>query len=150
MPQGFWKERENRRKLFDELQRKLLIKKPSDWGNISYTKLKELKGTRILTYYGGSLIKALMSIYPGYFEKWAKYVEVEWKLQWFSKAPRKYWQDEINQRKVFEEIGKKFNILNPKDWSKLNSKTISDNGGGIILGMYGGSLYKALQTSFPG
>lgn len=60
-----WKSTENQRKLLDDLQVKLKIKKPSDWGKVTLIQVHELGGSYLLRQYNNSLFRCLQSIYKG-------------------------------------------------------------------------------------
>ena len=65
VPQGYWKNKENQRKLFDSLQKRFDIQYPKEWGRVTLQQVIEAGGTGLLHYYQGSVYGALCSIYPG-------------------------------------------------------------------------------------
>lgn len=64
-PNSHWKLVSNRKKFLEELESKLGIQEPSDWGSISIQKFKNAGGASILSYYQNSLFKCLRSTYSG-------------------------------------------------------------------------------------
>lgn len=64
-PNSHWNLISNRKKLFEELQSKLGIQEPRDWGKISIQDIKNAGGASILSYYNNSLFKCLKSTYLG-------------------------------------------------------------------------------------
>lgn len=65
MPQGYWKDIQNRRNFLENFARKNGISKPSDWGNVTIQQIKESGGNSLLKCYSGSLIKTLEGVFPG-------------------------------------------------------------------------------------
>jgi hypothetical protein len=65
VPNGFWKEKSNWRQYFDWAGRKLGIKNLDDWYNVKRVDVIDEGGGGVLNmHFGGSLGKALMTIYP--------------------------------------------------------------------------------------
>lgn len=75
---------------------------------------------------------------------------MQWKVEWFVKAPNKHWQDKSNQRAFLLQLAKELEIMKMSDWGRVNMKTVIEHGGSSLLGMYGSSLYRTLQSVFPG
>lgn len=74
-------------------------------------------------------------------------------MEWFDSEHSKifgFWQHQETQRKKVDEIAKKLGIKNPKDWSSISASTFKKNDGGLLLSMYGGSLYRLLVNVYPG
>lgn len=63
---------------------------------------------------------------------------------------RGFWLQKSNQKKFFESFAKKHNIQNPEDWGKINTRQFLGEGGAFITHYFSGSLYKSLQSVFPG
>eukprot|EP01114_Cavostelium_apophysatum_P008516 TRINITY_DN2104_c1_g2_i1.p1 TRINITY_DN2104_c1_g2~~TRINITY_DN2104_c1_g2_i1.p1 ORF type:complete len:464 (+),score=142.11 TRINITY_DN2104_c1_g2_i1:652-2043(+) len=62
---GFWAKKETQRAFFEALARQLDVKRPDDWYQVKLTDVYRYGGSTLLThYYGGSLSKALSTIYP--------------------------------------------------------------------------------------
>lgn len=55
----------NHQLFFGTLAKKLNIKNPSDWYSVSTTMILQHGGSTVLGHYGGSLFRALSSIYRG-------------------------------------------------------------------------------------
>ena len=54
-PQGYWKNKENQKKFFDQLAIKWNIQKPEDWNRITKEMVSKEGGHFIESYYKGSL-----------------------------------------------------------------------------------------------
>jgi len=54
----------NQREFFDEIKKKLDVKNPMDWMNVTVDDILRNGGWGLLSRYGGSLQRALKSIYP--------------------------------------------------------------------------------------
>lgn len=63
---GHWKNWNSQRIFFDNLSKKLNIKRPSDWSNVNKQVLAEHGAGSLLTYHKGSKIRLMESVYPGF------------------------------------------------------------------------------------
>jgi hypothetical protein len=109
---------------FDQLQQELGIKSPEDWYKFTSLDVVARKGKGLLyNYYGGSLIKALHTVYP-------EYTLLPWL---FERVPRNFWKDMGNQRKFFDWLAKELDILTPSDWYRVSANAIVAKGGGGLL-----------------
>eukprot|EP00026_Physarum_polycephalum_P003771 Phypoly_transcript_03785.p1 GENE.Phypoly_transcript_03785~~Phypoly_transcript_03785.p1 ORF type:complete len:728 (+),score=112.28 Phypoly_transcript_03785:126-2309(+) len=145
-PRGFWVEQDlaNTRALFDnfakDLGRDPLL--PSSWYDVSVRQFASKGGAYVLQHYGGSLIKALMDIYPS--------IGIEERN--FQIVPRNFWQENENKRNFFEFFARKreFDPLDVDRWYLVSNQDIKDEKNGVsVLNTYGGSLSKALSSLFP-
>jgi hypothetical protein len=59
-----------------------------------------------------------------------------------SNKPHGYWTDKENQKEFFDKLAIKLNIQTPKDWEKVTTSTVEDEGGSFICRHYNGSLTK--------
>jgi hypothetical protein len=55
LPRGYWKDKENQKKFFDQLAIKWNIQKPADWNKVTYDMVLKEGGSSIVYYYNGSL-----------------------------------------------------------------------------------------------
>lgn len=86
------------RKFFDELSRKLGIKKWEDWYNITYEDVKRNpNGSAILSCYNYSAAKAVINVYP----------ELQWKT-WKFKGRRNFWKHTPNLRMFFDDFMQRY------------------------------------------
>lgn len=60
------------------------------------------------------------------------------------------WEDKNKQLQFFQELAKKFQIKDPKDWHKVTVSQVHREGGSFIKRFYGGSLLQALKGVYPG
>jgi hypothetical protein len=67
LPKSYWKSIENRKNFLDEIAKKLNIKTPSDWGNVTLQCFYDLQGRSILKRYNNSLFACLQSVYKGIY-----------------------------------------------------------------------------------
>lgn len=68
------------------------------------------------------------------FQQVVKYIEVEWRPEWFINA-RKYaqghWDSQENQRKFLDIIALQYNIINPSDWKRVTAALLRSKGGQV-------------------
>lgn len=71
-----------------------------------------LKGMESLikNKYRGSLIKALVAIYPEY----------SWKIYKFEKVPNNFWEDKENVMEAIDCIKKELGIKTKEDWQRVS------------------------------
>lgn len=62
---GFWNNKVNQRSFLENIAKRFDIKKPSDWGQITYNDVKNNGGSSILLKNGHSVFKALHFSFPG-------------------------------------------------------------------------------------
>lgn len=65
-------------------------------------------------------------------------------------SSKNIWKTIENHRKLLEEFAKQNGIKTPQDWGKINLEYLRSQQYSYILNIYGGSLFKALKTIFPG
>lgn len=77
-------------------------------------------------------------------------LEIKWKREWFTLHEKKgFWKKSTSQRLFLNEIAKKYQIVNPEEWGKINNKEFIDCGGSSLLATFG-SVRKVLQHAYPG
>lgn len=65
LPKYFWQIAENRKKTLHQLSTEFQIKKPSDWGKITYKRIAERGYASLVILYDGSVMKTLKEVFPG-------------------------------------------------------------------------------------
>jgi len=133
-----------RRKFFDSYARESgfdpLV--PENWYSIATNSVSSSKaGATVLSYYQGSLRKALFSLYPNIGLDESKFA-----------LPRHYWEDKKNQRNFFINFAqeKVLDPLLPETWYTTKTCALLEaKGAAILLHNYQGSFVKALVDLFP-
>ena len=64
IPHGYWNIKENHRDCMDWIGKQLGFQKMDDWYNVTLKDLQQNGGARLLSHYGDSPSKALLSVYP--------------------------------------------------------------------------------------
>jgi hypothetical protein len=82
------------------------ITKLEEWYNVRNADIRNLGGSRLLSYYGDSLRKALKSLYP----------EHNWNTLHFTKRSSGVWKDKENVNRFLTDMASKMNIQTTKDW----------------------------------
>lgn len=141
VPRRYWQKKENQQKFITKIANKFEIREHADWRRVTVRDINKLGGRGFLRHFNGSLWDALMHIFP----------EVDWKQIQLPKAPLGFWKHEENRRKYLKSIANEFNIQNPKAWSNITISQIASYSGDYpISRYYGGSIYRALSSTFPG
>ena len=126
-----WEDKENQRKYFNWLGKKLGITESIDWLDVTCNDIILNDGNGILKYYNNSLIKSISKIYP----------EIDWK-----KLENEY-GDKYLQKRI-EEFEKKLYIKNLDDWYRISLDQIKEIGGEYLRRKYNG-IYNLLQKVYP-
>jgi hypothetical protein len=140
-PQRHWESLSHQREFFDRLAQhpQLQLQSLDDWHRVTAEEVYQLRGGGILKRYGGSLFKALQTVYPEH--PWDVYDPRRNK-------PQKFWQDPAHVREFMEWLKGPLGINRPKDWERVSLSQFCRFGGGRVLQQYG-SLLKILQTVYP-
>jgi len=130
-PQGFWKLKENHKKFFDWLWKEFGYVSFEDWYKITTEDVEMHGGSALVNMYNGSVVNALLSLYPEYDWKIWEFVNV--------KSPLGFW-DRHNQRKYFDWLGHK----SMEDWYNISHNQVIQFGGRGLLDIYNRSPMKAI------
>eukprot|EP00026_Physarum_polycephalum_P013670 Phypoly_transcript_14096.p1 GENE.Phypoly_transcript_14096~~Phypoly_transcript_14096.p1 ORF type:complete len:309 (-),score=47.32 Phypoly_transcript_14096:29-955(-) len=143
LTKGFWKSRSKHREFFDKFAKKFEFDAlvADNWYDIKTAVLLEEKGAKsvISNYYGGSILSALIEVYP----------DVPFEQEKFGD---KFWRTETNRKQFFDSFSSKkgFDYNVAENWyNQPVSEIIKEPEGAKVLSHYGGSLYKALQDVYP-
>jgi hypothetical protein len=99
----------------DWLGTQLGVKSREDWYKVKpKDAVQKDHGSMINNYYGGSLIKALQTIYT----------DTPWKLHLFDNVPKSLWLDTKNHRVFVDQIAQHLNIKEYSDWYDISTDTI--------------------------
>eukprot|EP00026_Physarum_polycephalum_P000804 Phypoly_transcript_00805.p1 GENE.Phypoly_transcript_00805~~Phypoly_transcript_00805.p1 ORF type:complete len:823 (+),score=101.61 Phypoly_transcript_00805:1404-3872(+) len=116
---------------------------PESWYYSNQSEMRKLEGAnRILKHYKGSLMKALIDVYPS----------VKFEKTKFKTIPRHHWASETNRRNYLIKYAasKGFDALVAKNWYKAKiAGFIKTKGLAALVWHYGGSFTKALLHLFP-
>jgi hypothetical protein len=141
--ESFWKDKVNQRKFFDWLANEMGITRPQGWHAVNKNIIYKYGGKTLLQLYDNSVQKAILSVYPE-LRNILKYLGV----------PSEFWEDIQSQKDFIKWLTKQLNIddqnIHPPDWyENLTKKAVVENGGEDLLKLYGGSLGKLLQSTYP-
>lgn len=142
---GYWKNKENRKKFAIWLGNLLGYTRPEDWYKIKLYMIHDNGGAGLVGhYYDDSpqkfVYEVVQTMYPDY--TW-----LPWK---FDNAPNNFWKDANNQKMYADWFGKENGYATYDDWYDVALQTIIDNDGrGLVVGYYDGSLYKFLKSVYP-
>ena len=86
---GSWKDINSQKQFFDSFAKENGIVQAEDWYQVKISDVEKKGGSWILNkYYGGSLVKALATIYPNQI----------WQRWRFSRVPDGFWNQLENQK----------------------------------------------------
>lgn len=139
-PQGWWRDHAKRRLYFDDAAVKLGIQSPLDWKRVPINSISqgELSSSFISSFYGGSIRKALVDLYPA--EDWSELPSRSESVEgsdsptpprqyptW--RAPAGHWLLKSNRRVFFEKLASKLGYQTKEDWYQLSTEIIRQNSG---------------------
>lgn len=118
VPLGYWEKLENQKEFFEWLQKELGYRNMNDWYKLSVGELNKNGGGTLLShYYGGSLSKALQTVYPEHNWIQSSFHHLNWNLP--------------SQRTFFELLGKQLGHKCLDDWLNITEAGIViDNANG--------------------
>jgi len=142
-PKNYWNDSKNRRKFFDDYaaDHKFDPLWADNWYRVRSKDIANSKASRLLTYYNGSHIRALMDVYP----------EVKFEKHKFDGVPESEFP--MKKRRLFfdelaHDVG--FDPLLPEYWYKISAEDITQRqGGSELLTYYDKSYIKALSHVYP-
>jgi hypothetical protein len=136
-----WDNFSERKQFLDGIAKKLKMKDLSEWYSVKKTDKIWRGGYKMLhQHYNDSPSKALKYIYPEY----------PWVPWHFTKVPRNFWNSSKNRREYFDWLRGQLGFKKMEDWYFLTVEHFKLNGGNGILHYFGGSIFKSLQSVFPG
>jgi len=141
-PRTLWKDRESHRLFFSWLGNQLGYKTMDDWYNITWKDISRFGGSRMLSYYDHSPLKALQEVYPNHH--W-----IPWK---FGKMPQGFRERVKNepekQKEVIEWLSEQLSIRHLDDWYRISVEQIQK-----VTGLHGihtsEMLFKSLRVAHP-
>jgi len=140
VPKNHWNMKSNQKQLFEYIKKELNVKSYEDWYTIKTQNVTKLGGTGVLAYYGDSLARTLVALYP----------EHDWQLWRFSQVPRHYWQEEKNRKLYFEWLTSELKIKSMEDWYTITKEDVlKKEGAGGVLVYHRHSLVQALKDLYP-
>lgn len=138
-----WQEIEKQRMYLDSVgENYLSITTHEQWYEKVDRELHAYRGGGLLMrHYGGSLKKALETVYPEYY----------WKIWEFASVGPNYWKDIENQRLYFDHISKDhLSITHYEQWYDRIGEDLHPYGGqGLLSSHYQDSLKNALEIVYP-
>jgi len=136
----FWQQKKNQRIFFDWVGKQLGFNSFEDWYNITQGDIIKQAGQRLLQrYYNGSLVCALLSVYPEY--NW-----LPWKFSHL-KRPDNIWGDQYDVA-LLSDIAKQLGVSKLTDWYRVSKGDLLNCNAGTFL-MKRGGLMKVLSLVFP-
>lgn len=132
---GYWGNQENQKNFLNSVAKKFNINHPSHWGNITKKHIHLEKGYGLLLRHGGSLLRALQSVFPGRKIVVLTGKDIKWAKEWFQNLPKysvTFWKNKENQREFMNKIAKSYNIRTPNDWQRVTVSLIKMKGGQVF------------------
>lgn len=139
VPHNFWTSITVQREFLDWAGKELGFRKMEDWYGVKRSDLENLGGATLVKYhYNGSVIRALLAVYPEH--EW-----VEWK---FVKLPKGFWNSEDNTQSFLHWLEKELGIKRMEDWYSITYGHFQRFGAANLLHMSGGML-PLLERYYP-
>lgn len=135
---GFWDNIANQKDFLDDLGRHLEFQKMDDWYKIMGKRIAEHGGYTLLTRYGHSTSKLVMSVYPNH----------KWISSSFDPTLGTRWGSKENQQQFLERLARHLGLKKFEDWYNVTAKQITENGGSRILDKYKGSPSKLIMSVY--
>jgi len=128
-PQGFWKNRGNRRRYMVWLAGELGIHKTEDWYRVCKEDFHANNGGGFLSnVHHDSPIAAVKEFEPDY----------PWKEWLFHSVPKNFWRNSANRCRYMNWLAEKLDLQTPAAWERVSKQDFYANGGGGLLANYYG------------
>lgn len=107
----YWSERSNQREFFDDLSKKLDIKRWEDWYEVKHQQVLDHGGQGFITVFG-SYMRAIANVYRDDFKFQL------WRFRW---VPNNFWRDVSNQRSFLDSLAIDLGIKKHEDWYNVSA-----------------------------
>lgn len=138
--QGYWKHRENRRRLLDGIAERRGVRRPKDWSTVTVEDLRQEGCSSLLAAFNWSVEELLKDTYP------------EWGPEDLAQArvgsKRNHWSDPTIRRAFMDDLAKQSGVKNLSDWRKVTTDLIRKKGGNGLLQKYGNSVMSLLVATY--
>ena len=139
VPKEKWKSISTQRKILENIETELKIKKQEDWYSISNQQIIDIGARKVLEIYGNSLTLLLKTVYP----------EKTWNYFLFKSIPRNYWRSLSNQQKYFDFFIKERNFQSLDDFYQIETKDLFSSKARSIMYLYSDNFYITLKNVYP-
>lgn len=140
----YWSSRERRREfLLGLAERKGWARADGvvDWKYLTYSSLREEKGTGLLARYKSSVFDLLRDTFP----------EQELKEEDCLLRMRScHWQERENRRSFVLQMAGELGLSQPSDWKAVSLKDVKDRGGSGLLAFYQADMVALLRDVYGG
>ncbi len=146
VPAGYWEEDFlHHRSFFEDYFKSHYMREYEDWYKVRQVDIIRYGGG-VLHYFGGSLSRALSTVYPEYDWK-------EWKFavasSSISHSSKDIWRDSRNVTLFLREVEQELNITSWEDWYRVTPQELLDRGGYGLITLYGGSVMNLVKSIYP-
>ena len=136
-PRGAWNCVENRSAFMDELEQAFGIESPADWAKVTTKMVRGHGGGGFLSYYRGSLQRALQDLRPLAAEE----------TRFLARLPSGHWDSAAARREFVAHVAKQLGIEREEQWKTVTKAQVCSLGGSGLLDRYGNSLYALLEDT---
>ena len=141
----FWKDITHQKEFLEDLSECLGLTKLDDWYQVTHSNIFDHFGSGLLAEYGGSLLRALRTVYPAHnwqLTKFPRYAKGPWQY-----VQKDFWGDMQHYLEYFHKIAKERGIHNPEDWYGIVQNDVWAQGVNPVAKKYfGSSLFRALSA----
>ena len=140
VPDGFWKNVENRKSYMKWLGKLLGYTKMADWYNLTHKRLTNNRGYGVFQYLG-SVLAVVRDYLPNH--EW-----FEWK---FKACSRNFWKSKGNRHRYMDWLAQELGYTKMEGWYEVTSDDFRCNhGGGFLQAYYGSSPSTAVTDNYSG
>ncbi len=140
VPDGFWKNVENRKSYMKWLSKLLCFTKMEDWYDLTHELLTNNRGYGVF-HYLGSVLAVVRDYLPNH--EW-----FEWK---FKASSGSFWKSKDNRYRYMDWLAQELGYTKMEDWYKVTSDDFHRNhGGGFLQAYYGNSPSAAVIDNYSG
>ena len=138
VPPRFWQDWAHRRDYLLWLAKRLRFRGMADFYRLTFTICIRNYGGGLITYWGTSVLAAVLDCFPEY----------DWKPWLFPQVAYGFWDSADNRRNYLEWLGKELGFRRPEAWYQVQTQDLLDRYGGALLHRYA-SFYDLMREFLP-
>lgn len=136
---NYWDDKDNRKKCFMWLIKKLNYDNYEEYYNLSLNMFCNNECARLVGCYQDSTYELLKDLCPEY----------PWKAYKFGQVPILHWKNPINRREWCDDYYKEHGFISIEDWYKINQDLIKEWYGNGLIQRYKSSPSAMLKDIYP-
>ena len=137
-PKGFWSKIKNQKEFLEWMSKQLGFQTINDWHKLTHEKFIRYGGSGLLSRYGNSPSKVLLSLYPNH----------NWMMWKFERVPSGFWDSAKNKKLFLDWLSKELKLKQLDDWYRISVQEIRRMAPATPFRKYGG-MTSVITNAYP-